>query len=232
MWRLYIDKDCGLRTAVGVRNTTCNEIMYIESNKYPLRCRIQSQQLKFWLSVKKYIEDNPGSALEFMVQQARELNIPYLKHYECLEAKFETPGNCLKVTKAECAQTWKEKFEASAEDTNSKHGTYYCINPSLSSPKYLSELVLETERTIITRFRCGSHSLKIETGRFARPIRPRYQRLCKCNQGIQTILHCLRDCPLTQPFISSSYTNLQEIFDDTNIANNLFIVCKILKTPF
>ena len=43
----------GLRMALGVRTTTCNEIVYIESNTYPLKCRILSQQLKFWKTVKK-----------------------------------------------------------------------------------------------------------------------------------------------------------------------------------
>ena len=44
----------GLRTALGVRTNTNNEIIYIESNRYPLKCRIARQQVKFWLNVKKY----------------------------------------------------------------------------------------------------------------------------------------------------------------------------------
>ena len=38
----------GLRTALSIRNTTCNEITYIESGQYPLECKVKKQQLKFW----------------------------------------------------------------------------------------------------------------------------------------------------------------------------------------
>ena len=43
----------GLRTALGVRQSVNNEIIYIETNKYQLKCCIMKQQLKFWLIVKE-----------------------------------------------------------------------------------------------------------------------------------------------------------------------------------
>ena len=55
----------GLRTALGVRTNTNNEIIYIESNRYPLKCRIARQQVKSWLIVKKYVNENPNSALKY-----------------------------------------------------------------------------------------------------------------------------------------------------------------------
>ena len=64
----------GLRTALGVRQSVNNEIIYIETDKFPLKCRIMKQQLKFWLIVKEYINNNPDSALYSFVKQAQFLN--------------------------------------------------------------------------------------------------------------------------------------------------------------
>ena len=72
-----------------------------------------------------------------------------------MERKYGTPKNCLKVLLAESTQKWKEKFEASKQDIDSKLETYYRINPNLSTTKYMTEDMLETDRTILARFRTG-----------------------------------------------------------------------------
>ena len=97
----------GLRTALGVRQTTNNEIIYIESNKFPLKCQIMKQQLKFWLNVKEYIQNNPQSALDCFVRQAQRLNVKYIKYYETLESKYVTPDNCIKSLQTEYQRIWK-----------------------------------------------------------------------------------------------------------------------------
>ena len=58
---------------------------------------------------------------------------------------------------------WKMKIiEAHNRDIDCKLGTYLRINPLLKPFKPGS--YEENERTIITRYRTGSHSLKIEIG--------------------------------------------------------------------
>ena len=103
----------GLRTALGVRQSTCNGITYIESNKCPLKCRILPNQLKFWLSaedhlhpesalsVKEYIHLHPESALYRVIGQTKQLNVPYYKHYDMLEEQYTPPRNCRNVLEAE-----------------------------------------------------------------------------------------------------------------------------------
>ena len=112
---------------------------------------------------------------------------------------------------------WKKKFEASLEDSDSKLGTYYRINPKLQTD-YGSRIMLETDRILLTRFRCGSHSLKIELGRYSTPRIPRDQRLCKCKQ-VQTLKHVLFECNLTQPIRNYNFpNNLRDFFADSNYA--------------
>ena len=220
----------GLRTALGVRQSVSNEITYIESNKFPLKCRVLSQQLKFWIAVQVYLEKHPDSLLNCLIKQAQELDIQYYKHYVMLQTKYETPDNCRKVIESEYMTTWKNKFEASLDDVDSKLETYYRINPTLQSDT--TNIMLETDRILLTRFRCGSHSLKLELGRFSKPRIPREQRLCKCKQGVQTIWHCFMECTLTYGHIQGNYCDLESIFKDEDVCHKLLLICKILKVPF
>ena len=72
--------------------------------------------------------------------------------------------------KREFRNTIEEKIKSTAEnDIDPRMGTYLEINPQLCEHKY--EGLLEYERVCITRYRTGSHNLKIETGRWNIPVR-------------------------------------------------------------
>ena len=79
-------------------------------------------------------------------------------------------------------------------DSNSILGTYCKINPSLKSPEMYHNLsCVESEKLIITKYRTGSHELRIQSGRLRNETRD--ERLCKCGTEIQTIEHMLFTCP-------------------------------------
>ena len=63
-------------------------------------------------------------------------------------------------------------------------GVYYSINSELN--QYLVDDIPEFERVVITRYRCGSHDLKIEKT-------DREIRLCVCQQ-VQTLEHVVLVC--------------------------------------
>lgn len=86
---------------------------------------------------------------------------------------------------------------------------------------------MELERELITRFRTGSHSLAVETGRYGNV--PRENRLCSCGQGVQTVWHIFKECPTTKPILLKDYDSLQEVFEDENIHSTLFAITKRLK---
>ena len=54
---------------------------------------------------------------------------------------------------------------------------------------------MESERVMITRYRTGSHNLRIERDRFL-PNSKREDRICLCGRNIQTIKHVILDCNL------------------------------------
>ena len=167
--------------------------------------------------------------LKHLLSIAHDINLPYIKFYENLERKYESPGSCLRSIESEFRVKWRSAFDDAALDNDSRLGTYLRVNPTLTVPQCIGKNMLETDRLILTRFRCGSHSLLIEKGRYSNI--PRSERICSRESGVQNILHCFTVCPLILPLLQRRYANMVEIFDDDNICVLLHKMCKILKIP-
>ena len=118
-------------------------------------------------------------------------------------------------------------------DPLSKLGVYLSLNPNLSKPEYDRDQ-FEIDRIRVTRYRVGSHNLKIETGRMYQPIIPREDRLCDCMRDIQSLTHILFNCPLLQEIynrhnMNTTDLNIEETFKSPTIATILLEIEKILK---
>ena len=178
----------GIKTALSIRFSTPNEIVYIESGMQPLLCTIKKRQLKFWRSLNQNIASH--SHLEKLLLKAHEIELPYVTYYRNLSEKYDSPVNCEIYLKA---ATMNEMYQgiraADTVDIDSKLGTYFQINLELKTPTYECN-TFEIERINITRFRIGSNNLLIETGRFATPRIPRENRMCLCGTEVQTLRHC------------------------------------------
>ena len=74
----------GLKTALNIRGNINNEIVYIESGKWPLCSRIKKAQLKFWLYINNYSLKYPESALTKVLNIGLQNNITYLRYYKDL----------------------------------------------------------------------------------------------------------------------------------------------------
>ena len=118
----------GLRTALGIRTNINNEMVYVESQRFPVRCRIARQQLKFWLIVQEYININPDSALKHFLDKALETNLPCIEHYKRLQLMNESPNKCLENHKNIFKDKWTSNLERSVEDIDSRLATYKQIN--------------------------------------------------------------------------------------------------------
>lgn len=117
----------------------------------------------------------------------------YIRYYKQLQQTFTTADECVKSLKADFESSFERKIRAAAdEDSNSRLGTYFLVNPTLAKPSYAEKM--EFQRVCVTRYRTGSHNLKIEAGRT--PYVPRDERYCCCNTGLQTVKHVLLECPL------------------------------------
>ena len=82
---------------------------------------------------------------------------------------------------------------------------------------------------MITRYRTGSHNLAIETGRFRTPPVPRNERLCMCEEGIQTVNHVLLNCHLLNNVRDHTFDNVEKCLEWSGINKFLLHTSKILK---
>ena len=98
---------------------------------------------------------------------------------------------------------------------SSKRQVYKLMNPTLDPPSYLcTKNIPERDRIATPRLRLVSHSLKIETGRWARI--PRDNRLCTCGPSVQDEKHVLLTCPHTDALRAQSsldFTSLETIMN-------------------
>ena len=117
-----------------------------------------------------------------------------VKFYKKLLQKYNDTKTCISTMRNDFKNSFVSKIRQAAEiDGGSKLGTYLSINPKLLKQSF--EDKFEFQRVCITRYRTGSHNLRIEKDRWL-PNSNREDRICTCNTGIQNIQHVLLHCPL------------------------------------
>ena len=142
----------GLKTALSVCFSTCNEIIYIESGAYPTACIIKKRQ--FWSSLLR--NQDIHRALHHLIQKARSNNLPYITYYDNLVAMYTSAEKRENVLKSYFLNSYKQKIRnANINDPNSKLGAYLHVNPPSDNN------MIEIGRIHINRFRSGSHNLAI-----------------------------------------------------------------------
>ena len=211
----------GLKRALSLHENTNSEIVYVEAGRCSLSASVSKQQLNFWLKLNRYLQENPEHPLAGLIEYARSINLNYVAYYDNLQEEYQNPQNCLKKRRehfeSECADAIKQK---AGDDTGSRCGVYLQVNPTLSTPEHHG--ILELERKLLSRYRSGSHSLRVETGRMNNPPIPREQRLCSCDTSVQSLHHVLLECPLIADLHEEfGYTSIEEAFSRRDIAEFL-----------
>ena len=168
-----------VKAVLGVRETTRNDTALIEAGMPSVQQIIRKRTSKF---LKK--ELNSG----------RTRDTPLLKIWKLCETKRTKGYIFLSQLLNPSIQQDLSVGEKFRTQNTSKALTYQSINPELTVHKaYTSqEYIDERERLSFTRFRLGSHHLKIETGRWARIERE--DRVCDCGGGVQDEQHVLFTC--------------------------------------
>ena len=210
-----------LKTLLGVRPTTCNDVCYVESGYLPLKTIVISKQRKFFKQVHSdrvnMLDDPLGFVLK-LVLSSRYTTKTYLSN--------------LINTEINDYQSALQNLKNDITSSDSSRRVTYCnvMNPSLTVHNIYSKKhnISEYYRIAFTRFRVSSHSLAVETGRWNRRGRgrlPMDERVCSCSE-IQTEDHVVSYCPLTQ-FIRDEY-NFSSLTDLMSGSFADDIVCKII----
>ena len=196
---------------LAVRQTTCNDIVFLESGETNAAGYISQQQRKFMEKLTGR-DSYPGSYIEWVIREAIGCRSPG----GIVVKSILDQGNAI-----DGLQNIKNTVLAS---DSSRRLAYKAMNPSLSvSPVYHSSIP-EYTRQSFTRMRLSSHRLAFEMGRWSR-IEPENRR-CPCGET-QTDAHILLFCDLTAD-LRQKYgvrtTSLASLFGGDDIL--LSDVCK------
>ena len=215
-----------IRITFSIQTRTPNEMLYIETGIHELKAEIYKSQHKFWSKIKNDIENNTDCNMAKLYRKAIDVNTTFLRHYKKLHSEFKSHNDCFRFHRKQfidsCTETIRSK---AAKDPLSVYDDYVLLNGNLTSPLfYTSYTVTEYDRIIITKYRTGSHYLKMQAGRTNNTNRN--QRLCKCKE-LQTLKHVIFECFYTVRirtlFPTTNIRTLEEFFqqDPTIIATAL-----------
>ena len=201
---------------MGVRMSTCNDVLYVESGYPPLGDLIKHRQQKFFRGMWNDRNNMVDDPLIHVMKVVFTTRIPTSKYIENLIS-----GENKSIEEAMSALKLKI-----TQSTSSRRIVYRSMNPDF----YVHDVytrkteIPEIHRMSFTRFRVSGHCLAVETGRWNRRGRgrlPLEERLCPCGD-IQTERHVVESCPMTQDVRAVySITTLEQLFLVTNNPSSL-----------
>ena len=143
-----------------------------------------SGQLKTWSSeIKSILSENH---LGHLYEQQQIFSVPEI------------------VSKLKISMFKKQKVNLKNEcETKPKLRTFVTFKNFETLPPHVGKPLSFFERKILSKLRLGILPIRLETGRYLRPVLPEAQRLCYCNSGeVESESHVL--------FICQKYDRLRE----------------------
>ena len=172
-----------IKSALGVRKSTANDLVLVESGLLSLKGMIYSRQYKFYETFISNLE--PNSARQTVFLALRNNGNKFLKHYSDLLHTHQSPSEIKSYHRQQ--NTDKVKHLASS-DNHYKYQLYVMFNPDLK-PADLSKPYSFS----FSRLRLSSHSMPVELGRWNRMKRD--VRLCGVCKTVGDEKHFIYSCP-------------------------------------
>ena len=162
-----------MKTLLGVRPSTTNMLSLVEMGISSMTAYIKEKQYN---SYKRLLDDNSRIMNEDPFLTAYNIGIIHRNKYALYIKKLITSDNNFIIDDiAKMRQQIRD-----SDSSRSKFRKYLEINPTLQCHEvYLSKNAdyNELQRIEFTKFRLSSHNLKIELGRWTRPITLPNERL-------------------------------------------------------
>jgi hypothetical protein len=193
-----------VKALLGVRVQTHSDLIYAELGIPAVDCIIRKRQLEFLSKIRENASFN---------------TLP-VKHAIDLAVSARCPMGLYLIKLDSTTDDPIQEFTSSLRDRITEAGTtrlatYVAMNPNLAPhPIYSTPLTVpEPHRISLTRLRLSSHHLRIETGRWSRT--PREERLCECQDSIQTeehvLLYCRKSAHIRSRFPLLNFSSVPEL---------------------
>ena len=208
---------------LGVHKRSSNFAVFSELGRYPLQISILLSTLSYWHRLKntntellsdafacsKTLHENGFHSWFSSLRSIFSLlDIPYANNeLNCLNL-----NNFKKTIKRTVLTKYKEFWaQFRLNNIDGKLRTYFSFKDHFETEQYLSIIKNFDKRRCLTKFRISSHKLKIETGRFTRPLTPLEQRVCDhCLMTIEDEFHFIMQCPRYSHIRSNFFSAVQK----------------------
>ena len=193
-----------LRHLLHVRKSTANEIVLAEFGRYPLQIHFWQQVLRFHNRALK-LPDTRLVKLAFvagaLLTDGHIVELRQKGWRPSVSSFLRTLPGQLRVFQAldvtAIVDGQKESHQAaflSNQDLTSLT-LYRSLQPDYQYAHYLSDVQCFANRRLISRFRCGCHGLRVDTGRFGAVRLAREDRVCEVCTSASIEDELLFQCP-------------------------------------
>ena len=241
---------------IKVKKSTYNNIVYGELGRVPLQVLINARMIGFWQKIVSGKKEKISRMLYNIIYNLHREGVfqsNWLAHVKNILVKNDlsnywndqqVPRNvCLsKIVKTKCKESFISEWNANIF-LSSKCTNYIIFKTNFGLEKYFSLLPCDLAYSL-SKFRCISHRLPIECGRFYNINRSdRLCDLCKVNE-IGDEFHYIFDCEFFKDerkmFIPKIYYEVRNVISYANIFNcedkytliGLAKFCKIVMSIF
>ena len=209
-----------LKKFLGVSLKTPNNIVYGETNRYPLKITAALKCIRFWLKLTQMEQHRlPRKAYEMLYQLDERGKLNWVtkvrrKLYESgfgfvwLNQGVENQALFLRTFRDRLIACQWQDWNSHLEDSN-RYDMYNLINPSHSIPLYLTMKLDRHMKRIVTKFRFGISELK--THHFYYRQGSERDLICPlCGKTEENEMHFVLVCPwlaeLREQFIPKKFT--------------------------
>ena len=171
-----------LRAILGIKDSTPEDIVYIEVERNDIMLDIKTRQINFYRKFKENITPQESVAKQIWERYSKmSVQGPFFQYYESLSPPSYDDS----------MEARKRRVESSGKSMHIRYNTLLdCTSCSL----LYNSMIDDRYRSIVTRWRLSCHPLYIETGRYLRPKITRSERKCKFCAVVEDEEHALFFC--------------------------------------
>ena len=165
-----------LKVILNIKTGTSNDLVYFELGRGTIYSRILDRQFKFFKKFENLFPEESSCVSIYNVTRQTD----FIKYYKKLHGHYYN-------------EDIKDRRTRIATSDTSMISYYRDFNFSSKCSIYCNFMV-DSNRSIITRWRFSNHSLRIETGRYQIPPLPRSERKCKICDIMEDEKHVIFNC--------------------------------------
>jgi hypothetical protein len=170
-----------LKSTLGVKKGTPTDLVYHELKRGSISMRIMDRQHQFINKINDFGEDE--ALVKCLWNRCQHLGIDICQYYNTLTSDNQETEKIRRIQQL-------------SQSTKTMDDRYRNLIGMDEPNKIYDAYVVDSCRTILTRWRLSNFELAIETGRYVRPIIDREQRVCRTCLIMEDEYHVFFVCPL------------------------------------